>query len=76
MILSGVKDYPTPEKDITFDIISLVGPQFYLYIFQLLLPVFLGNIVQEKETKLREIMKMMGLKSHIYVFISPYIILS
>ena len=66
MTLVGTKDYPTPELPNTFDIVSLIGPGLYMYIFQLLLPVFLGNLVHEKETKLREIMRMMGLKTHIY----------
>lgn len=63
---TGVQDYPTGEKEVGFDIISVAGPFIYLYVFQLLLPVFMSNLVLEKELKLREIMKMMGLKTHIY----------
>ena len=33
-------------------------------------PVILGNLVYEKEYKLREIMKMMGLKIEIYWLVS------
>ncbi len=64
--LAGVKDFPTPKKEVGFDIISVAGPFIYLYVFQLLLPVFMSNLVNEKELKLREIMRMMGLKTHVY----------
>ena len=66
MTLIGVYDYPSPEKTNSFDIISLVISAFLIFIFQLLFPVVLGNLVYEKEYKLREIMKMSGLKTYIY----------
>jgi len=57
---------PTAEKKNTFDLIAIIAPYFLVYIFQLMLPVFLSNIVSEKEEKLKEIMKMMGLKESVY----------
>lgn len=68
----GRKQYPAPAEENDFDIVSVIGPTLFLYVLQLLLPVFLGNLVTEKEFKLKEIMKMMGLKEHIYV-ISTYL---
>ena len=37
----GKKGYPRPETVNDFDLISLIGNNIYIYIFQLLLPVFL-----------------------------------
>lgn len=73
MLFLGTRDYPSPETENGFDLISLIGPVFYIFIFQLSFPVILGNLVYEKEYKLREIMKMMGLKTEIYWIVS-YII--
>jgi len=66
----GTKDYPRDREANDLDMISLAGPYMYLYMFQLLLPVFMSNAVAEKETKLREIVRMMGLKTHIYWIVS------
>eukprot|EP01122_Echinamoeba_exundans_P012286 TRINITY_DN5094_c0_g1_i1.p1 TRINITY_DN5094_c0_g1~~TRINITY_DN5094_c0_g1_i1.p1 ORF type:complete len:939 (+),score=203.70 TRINITY_DN5094_c0_g1_i1:58-2817(+) len=66
MILAGTKDFPRPRTLNDFDLISVVGPSLYIYLFHLLFPVVLQNLVFEKEFKLREIMKMMGLKTWIY----------
>jgi len=37
-----------------------------IFLFQLMFPVILGGLVYEKQFKLREIMKMMGLKTYVY----------
>jgi hypothetical protein len=66
MTIAGLQIFPEPETKNGFDLISILGPVFYMYIFQLLLPVFLSTMVQEKEMKLREIMFMMGLKKRAY----------
>jgi len=65
-IMLGTKNFPTPQTENNFDIISLVGPIVYIYIFNLLFPVILAGLVFEKENKLREIMRMMGLKTYVY----------
>ncbi|EFA86292.1 hypothetical protein PPL_00079 [Heterostelium album PN500] len=65
-IFDGVKDFPTKKTTIGFDLISLIGPTLYIFIFQLILPVVLRIILYEKENKLREIMKMMGLEMKTY----------
>eukprot|EP00003_Mantamonas_plastica_P028868 TRINITY_DN672_c0_g1_i2.p1 TRINITY_DN672_c0_g1~~TRINITY_DN672_c0_g1_i2.p1 ORF type:complete len:927 (-),score=322.82 TRINITY_DN672_c0_g1_i2:32-2431(-) len=62
----GSKNVPTDEQQIDFDLISLVGPLLYVYVFQLVYPVLASAIVYEKEHGLREIMKMMGLNMNVY----------
>eukprot|EP00276_Gloeochaete_wittrockiana_P009781 CAMPEP_0184651222 /NCGR_PEP_ID=MMETSP0308-20130426/8796_1 /TAXON_ID=38269 /ORGANISM="Gloeochaete witrockiana, Strain SAG 46.84" /LENGTH=912 /DNA_ID=CAMNT_0027085281 /DNA_START=218 /DNA_END=2956 /DNA_ORIENTATION=- len=66
LFLTGARDFPKGPKTNDFDIIYLLGPFIYIFIFQLLFPVVLGGIVYEKQNRLREIMKMMGLKMGVY----------
>lgn len=72
MLNPGVKNMPTGVVDNTFDIVSLGCPNLYIYVFMLLLPVTMESLVIEKESRLRETMRMMGLKTHVY-FISMYL---
>jgi len=44
-----------------FDFGSLLGPLFFSWLLQLLLPVMLYQLVYEKEKRLRTMMKMHGL---------------
>jgi ABC-type multidrug transport system ATPase subunit len=62
----GAQGFPTPRTKNEFDLQSLIGPTLYIYMFQLLFPVFLTNIVAEKEQGLREIMRMQGLRMSTY----------
>jgi ABC-type multidrug transport system ATPase subunit len=66
----GSKNYPRDKEESNFDIVTFAGPFLYLFMFQLLLPVFMSNAAAEKETRLREIVRMMGLKTHIYWIVS------
>lgn len=72
LTFSGNKNFPIPPSDFEFDLISLMGPFIYHFIFQLLWPVMLQGIVHEKEFKLREIMLMMGMRTEIY-WLATYI---
>lgn len=45
------------------------GTLTYMLILHQLLPVFLTNIAAEKESKIKELMKMTGLKFSIYWFV-------
>ena len=65
-LLNGTKFFPTQEESTDFDIATLMGSFFYMLILQQLLPVFLQTLVYEKEQRLREYMKMMGLSMTIY----------
>jgi len=68
----GAQGFPTPRTKNEFDLQSLIGPTLYIYMFQLLFPVFLTNIVAEKEQGLREIMRMQGLRMSTY-FVVTYL---
>lgn len=71
--LAGFRLMPSEEIAIDFDLISLIGPTFYVMLFQLIFPVALTVLVYEKQYKLREIMKLMGLKTEVY-FASNYLV--
>eukprot|EP01132_Coremiostelium_polycephalum_P010969 gene10969-13436_t len=77
IIFDGLRDFPRDKIVFGFDLISLLGPILYIFIFQLILPVILRLILYEKENKLREIMKMMGLEMKTYwlvTYIFSYLI--
>jgi len=63
-MISGVQPMPvTSSKDIFMSqIYNVIGATLYPIALSLLLPVFLYALVLEKEERLREIMKMSGLK--------------
>lgn len=78
--LVGVMEMPKPSTKLTLDIASLVGTLFYTWLLQLLLPMMLSNLVNEKEGRLRMMMKMHGLGDvaywaiqYIWYFIMNYI---
>lgn len=53
--LAGVKLMPMHAKDITtVDVVTLAGPFFYILVLMQMLPVFISNIVYEKEGKVRQ----------------------
>jgi len=66
--MTGLKTFPSHAKDseFTLDLVTLAGSFFYVLILHQLFPVFLSNIVYEKESKIKDMMDMMGLKSDIY----------
>lgn len=61
MDLTGVRDMPKGESTLELDFSSLLGPLFFEWLMQLLLPVFVFTLVHEKEHSLRIMMKMQGL---------------
>lgn len=61
MQLEGVRDMPKVESSLQLDFSSLLGPLFFEWLMQLLLPVFVFTLVHEKEHSLRVMMKMQGL---------------
>lgn len=72
LMFSGSQVMPTSvsTEAILSKIISLGGGSLYPIALALLLPVFMQSIVLEKEERLREIMKMNGLKMRNYWFIN------
>ena len=59
--LAGVRDMPKQATSLQIDFSSLLGPLFFEWLMQLLLPVFVFSQVHEKEKSLRVMMKMQGL---------------
>lgn len=59
--IEGVRDMPKVESSLQLDFSSLLGPLFFEWLMQLLLPVFVFTLVHEKEHSLRVMMKMQGL---------------
>jgi len=59
--LAGVKDMPKQASSLQIDFSSLLGPLFFEWLMQLLLPVFVFSQVHEKEHSLRVMMKVQGL---------------
>jgi hypothetical protein len=55
---AGRMGFPQNKIRNTLDIISLGGPSLYIYLFQFMLAPVMQTLVSEKESKLREIMKM------------------
>ena len=51
---------------LSLDFSSLLGPLFFSWLLQLLLPLMLNNLVYEKEKRLRTTMKMHGLGDAAY----------
>ena len=49
-----------------FSIIDLVGGFFFPFVLFMLMPIIMSMIMYEKEYRLREIMKMMGLRMSVY----------
>jgi len=72
LMFSGSQVMPTSvsTQAVLSKIISLGGGSLYPIALALLLPVFMQSIVLEKEERLREIMKMNGLKMRNYWFIN------
>ncbi|CAI7824126.1 unnamed protein product [Closterium sp. NIES-54] len=65
-----VKDFPKVETTLGVDFVSLLGPLFYMWVLQLLLPVMTVALVYEKEQQLRIMMRMHGLKDEPYWLVS------
>lgn len=59
--LNGVVEMPKPGSKLTLDFSSLLGPLFFCWLLELLLPVMVVQLVTEKERRLRIMMKMHGL---------------
>jgi hypothetical protein len=49
--LLGVQEAPKATSSITLDFSSLLGPLFFTWVVQMLLPIFLMQLVYEKEKR-------------------------
>lgn len=70
IVTSWISSMPKPETHLSIDVGSLLGPIFYTWTLQLLLPIILQNLVAEKAGRQRLMMRMHGLQPSSYVFIS------
>ncbi|KAF6264708.1 hypothetical protein COO60DRAFT_1482014 [Scenedesmus sp. NREL 46B-D3] len=59
--LIGVMETPKGAAKVSLDFSALLGPLFFTWVVQMLLPIFLMQLVYEKEKRLRMMMKMHGL---------------
>jgi len=64
--LLGVQEAPKAASDVHVDFSNLLGPLFFTWVVQMLLPIFLMQLVYEKEKRLRMMMKMHGLGDGAY----------
>jgi hypothetical protein len=71
-IVTFVQELPFIEQVPQFDIASFLSVLLYPFAISFVLPVYVNSIVVEKQERLREMMKMMGLKM-VYYWITNYI---
>ncbi|GFR42619.1 hypothetical protein Agub_g3550 [Astrephomene gubernaculifera] len=64
--LMGVQSFPKLPTVIKLDFSVLLGPLFYTWVIQMLMPSLLQQLVYEKEKRLRMMMKMHGLGDGAY----------
>ena len=50
-VLMGMMSMPSAASELTLDMCSLLGPLFFTWVAQLLLPMMLSTLVYEKEQK-------------------------
>ena len=63
---SGYRPFPEGESTINFDLVSIIGPLVFPIIFIFSLLVIMNVVVYEKENRLQEIVKIMGLRETVY----------
>ncbi|GIL46004.1 hypothetical protein Vafri_3096 [Volvox africanus] len=64
--LMGLMSFPKQEIKLKMDFSILLGPLFYTWVVQMLMPSLLHQLVYEKEKRLRMMMKMHGLGDGAY----------
>ncbi|KAF2074956.1 hypothetical protein CYY_003741 [Polysphondylium violaceum] len=65
-ITTNIKEFPYKAHNEPKDMIQPQENFWYLFMMSFCMVVFVSNVVYEKENRLREIMKMSGLRMHIY----------
>jgi hypothetical protein len=66
VLLTGLRDFPTKESRLDFDLSGLLGVLFFLWLFQLPVPGNVHALVFEKSVGLRVAMKQAGLSDVMY----------
>ena len=67
-----VRDMPSQGISIKLDVGTFLGPLFYTWLSQMLLPVIVGLLVYEKEKNLRTMMKIQGLGDSAYMLVNYF----
>ncbi|MCO5558907.1 hypothetical protein L7F22_012497 [Adiantum nelumboides] len=70
-----VSDMPKSATNLKLDFSALLGPLFFMWVIQLLLPVIISTLVYEKQQRLRIMMKMHGLGDGAYWLVSYFFFL-
>ncbi|KXZ54601.1 hypothetical protein GPECTOR_4g666 [Gonium pectorale] len=60
--LAGVKGFPTRGSPLRLDLASLMGPLFFMWVMQLLLPTYVYALVSERESGAQLLMRQQGLR--------------
>ena len=68
--LRYMRDMPTQGAKVSLDVGTFLGPLFYTWLSQMLLPVMVSLLVYEKEKNLRIMMKIQGLGDNAYIFVN------
>jgi hypothetical protein len=68
--LLGLREFPKVKTRLELDFASLLGPIFYQWVVMLPMVQFGGQLVYEKEKRLRMMMKMQGLGDFSYAVIN------
>lgn len=66
VVYAGTADFPVRERPVSFDLVSLIGPGLFHLLLHMIMPVIITAVVYEKEHKLLEITKMMGMRTPVY----------
>ncbi|GHP03624.1 hypothetical protein PPROV_000237900 [Pycnococcus provasolii] len=64
------REMPKQGTSLRLEFSTFLGPLFYTWLLQILLPIMAGQMVQEKENRLRVIMRMHGLGDGAYWLIN------
>ncbi|GAX76897.1 hypothetical protein CEUSTIGMA_g4343.t1 [Chlamydomonas eustigma] len=70
--LTGVKGFPVKGNKLTVDFSSLLGPVFFMWVMQLLLPTFVHSLVSEQVGGHLGLMKQQGLRPAAY-YVATYL---
>lgn len=69
-ITASIQGFPYWKDPVSFDLNDIIGPMLVPFAICFLIPVFMHTIVLEKENRVREMMKMMGMKMSTYWMIN------
>jgi len=66
VVTASIQGFPYYSQPLEFDLNDIVGPTLIPFALGFLIPLFMYTIVLEKENRVREMMKMMGMRMSTY----------